>query len=155
MSGKAAKPAAAAKALKAAKGARVGISKKTTVKRTKVHFYRPKTKLGGAQEQSYVRTLPQPVKRDRISIIKKPWASDAAMKQIEDHNTLVFIVDPRSTRTQIKYAVQKVRALFETRARGREKLPVKVAQSRGLRSALTSSSPLPPIFIYPRGRRTT
>ena len=146
MSGKAAKPAAAAKALKAAKGARVGVTKKTTTKRTKVHFYRPKTKLGGAQEQSYVRTLPQPVKRDRISIIKKPWASDAAMKQIEDHNTLVFIVDPRSTRTQIKYAVQKVRLAGAPRALRLRYWPGWPRGAAGC-SALTTP-PLPFLFSF-------
>lgn len=107
MSGKGS--AAASKALKASKAARIGVSKKKTVVRTKVHFYRPTTKLGGAQVQSYMRSLPAAVKEPRTQIVKKPLTSDAAMKQIEDNNTLVFLVAPTASRTQIKAAVQKVR----------------------------------------------
>ena len=106
---KAAKGATAAKALKASKAARVGLSKKNTTIRYKVHFYRPQTKKGGNTEKSYMRTLPLPVKKDmRAQIIKKPLTSDAAMKQIEENNTLVFLVAPTATRTQIKAAVSKV-----------------------------------------------
>jgi len=102
--------AAAGKALKASKAARVGVTKKKTVVRTKVHFYRPKTKLGGVKEKSYLRTLPKArkTKKDEYHIVKQPLTSEAAMKKIEDHNTLVFLVDPRSTKKQISAAVKKV-----------------------------------------------
>merc|ERR1712178_593207 len=37
-----------------------------------------------------------------------PLTTESAMKKIEDNNTLVFIVDKRSNKPQIKYAVKKL-----------------------------------------------
>jgi len=39
-------------------------------------------------------------------IIKYPLSTESAMKKIEDHNTLVFIVDVRASKKQIKDAVK-------------------------------------------------
>merc|ERR1711974_485518 len=41
-------------------------------------------------------------------IIKLPYTTESAMKKIEDNNTLVFIVDVKSNKHQIKSAVQKL-----------------------------------------------
>ena len=46
---------------------------------------------------------------DHYSIIKFPLTTEAAMKKIEDNNTLVFIVETKATRIMVKQAVKKVR----------------------------------------------
>lgn len=45
---------------------------------------------------------------DRFSIVKFPLTTESAMKKIEDNNTLVFIVDKRSNKPQVKEAVKKL-----------------------------------------------
>ena len=112
-------PKAAEKALAAAKAARVGSRVKKLAKRTKVHFYRPKTKTGGNQDKKYTRAVPKGVKKseDAHAVIKTPLTSESAMKKIEDNNTLVFLVASTATRTTIARAVEKVR--FRGREGGR------------------------------------
>ena len=41
-------------------------------------------------------------------ILKFPLTTESAMKKIEDNNTLVFIVDARSDKKQIKDAVKRM-----------------------------------------------
>ncbi|CAM9803096.1 unnamed protein product [Pylaiella littoralis] len=43
---------------------------------------------------------------DKHRIIKFPLTTESAMKKIEDNNTLVFIVDVKSNKRQIKDAVK-------------------------------------------------
>ncbi len=50
---------------------------------------------------------------DEFQIIKHPLNTESAMKKIEEHNTLVFIVDLKSNKRQIKQAVKK---LYEVEA---------------------------------------
>merc|ERR1712088_591217 len=45
---------------------------------------------------------------DAYNIIKHPYTTESAMKKIEDNNTLVFIVDVKSNKHQIKSAVKKL-----------------------------------------------
>jgi len=45
---------------------------------------------------------------DQFKIIKYPLTTESAMKKIEDNNTLVFIVDKRANKPQIKMAVYKL-----------------------------------------------
>jgi large subunit ribosomal protein L23Ae len=40
--------------------------------------------------------------------VKFPLTTESAMKKIEDNNTLVFIVDKRSNKPQIRLAVKKL-----------------------------------------------
>lgn len=71
-----------------------------------VHFYRPKTqKL--ARKPQYARAMPASAVRemDKYDVIKAPLATESAMQKIENHNTLVFIVDLRATKPDIKRAV--------------------------------------------------
>lgn len=42
---------------------------------------------------------------DEYTILKFPLTTEAAMKKIEDNNTLVFIVDVRADKKKIKQAV--------------------------------------------------
>lgn len=101
---------AAEKAVKAAKAARVGVSKKKVAIRTKAHFYKPQTKLGGHQVAQYLKVLPsgRGIKMDNYAIVKRPLTTESAMKKIEDNNTLVFLVEVKANKKQIKNAVEKV-----------------------------------------------
>lgn len=47
---------------------------------------------------------------DKFSIIKYPLTTESAMKKIEDNNTLVFIVNLKSNKRQIRDAFK---ALFD------------------------------------------
>ncbi|KJH43165.1 ribosomal protein L23 [Dictyocaulus viviparus] len=76
--------------------------------RTSVHFRRPKT-LKTPRAPKYPRkSAPARCKLDSFAIIKHPLTTESAMKKIEDHNTLVFIVDVRANKHQIRAAVKKL-----------------------------------------------
>ena len=45
---------------------------------------------------------------DAFSVIKAPLTTESAMKKIEDNNTLVFLVDVRANKKQIKDAVARL-----------------------------------------------
>jgi len=47
-------------------------------------------------------------KLDEFAILRYPLTTESAMKKIEDHNTLVFIVDIRSNKHTIAAAVEKM-----------------------------------------------
>lgn len=83
-------------------------SKKGTRIHTKVHFYRPKT-LSLERKPKYARTsVPKKSRTDTHSIIKYPLTTESSMKLIEDSNTLVFIVDIKANKRQIKAAVKEL-----------------------------------------------
>merc|ERR1719348_2028707 len=92
------------KALKAKKATLRGVHDK----RTTVQFRRPKV-LHLPRQPKYPRksTSHRP-KLDQFKIVKFPLTTESAMKKIEDNNTLVFIVDKRSNKPQIKYAVKNL-----------------------------------------------
>ena len=76
--------------------------------RTSVHFRRPKT-LSLPRTPMYPRkSAPSATRLDQFAIVKHPLTSESAMKKIEDNNTLVFIVDVRASKPQIKLAVKKL-----------------------------------------------
>jgi large subunit ribosomal protein L23Ae len=103
-----AKATAAAKAVK--KGVHTKVAKKV---RTNVHFFRPKT-LALARKPKYARrSVPRPTRLDQFQILRNPLTTESAMKKIEDNNTLVFIVDLRANKYQIKKAVK---ALYDVKA---------------------------------------
>jgi large subunit ribosomal protein L23Ae len=45
---------------------------------------------------------------DKFSIIKNPLTTESAIKTIEDNNTLVFIVDRRANKRQIRKACKEL-----------------------------------------------
>ncbi|KAF7768447.1 hypothetical protein Agabi119p4_7690 [Agaricus bisporus var. burnettii] len=110
--GKAAAKSAASKdnKAKAAKkaalqGAHSHSSRKT---RTSVSFHRPKT-LRLPREPKYERkSINHAPRMDQYRTIVSPLNTESAMKKIEEHNTLVFIVDVRANKRQIKDAVKKL-----------------------------------------------
>jgi large subunit ribosomal protein L23Ae len=101
-------PAGKAKATKVSKALKKGISKKGTRIHTKTHFYKPKT-LSLPRKPEYQRkSTPKKNTLDKHSIIKYPLTTESSMKLIEDSNTLVFIVDIKANKRQIKAAVKEL-----------------------------------------------
>jgi large subunit ribosomal protein L23Ae len=96
------------KATKAAASLKKGSGRKATRIHTKVHFYRPKTLTLARKPKiaSGLGTAKAGVKA--YDVIKFPLTTESAMKQIEEHNTLVFIVNITANKRQIKDAVKKL-----------------------------------------------
>ena len=94
------------KAAATAKKLTKGLSKKGTRIHTKTHFYKGKT-LDLPKNPKYAsRSVPKKNSLDKFSIIKYPLTTESSMKLIEDSNTLVFIVDIKANKRQIKAAVK-------------------------------------------------
>merc|ERR1712080_678863 len=94
---------------KAAKKAALKGTNATALKkvRTSATFHRPKT-LALPRKPTYQRKAVASLPRmDAYRTIVHPLNTESAMKKIEDHNTLVFIVD-KSNKRQIKDAVKKL-----------------------------------------------
>lgn len=103
------KAEAKAKALKAKKAVLKGVHthKKKKI-RTSPTFRRPKTLRLRRQPKYPRKSAPRRNKLDHYAIIKFPLTTESAMKKIEDNNTLVFIVDVKANKHQIKQAVKKL-----------------------------------------------
>ncbi|XP_062056274.1 large ribosomal subunit protein uL23-like [Lepus europaeus] len=100
---------AKAKALKAKKAVLKGAhSHKKKKIRTSPTFRRPKTLCLRRQPKYPRKSTPRKNKLDHYAIIKFPLTTESAMKKIEDNNTLVFIVDVKANKHQIKQAVKKL-----------------------------------------------
>merc|ERR1719350_647954 len=76
--------------------------------RTNVHFFRPKTLSTARKPKAPKKSVIRQNKLDKYRILKNPVTTEAAMKKIEEINTLVFRCDVRATKTQIKEAVQSL-----------------------------------------------
>ena len=46
--------------------------------------------------------------KDPRDIIREPVVSEKSYDLVEDHNTYTFVVDPRSSKTEIKQAIQTI-----------------------------------------------
>ncbi|KAJ4455340.1 putative 60S ribosomal protein L25 [Paratrimastix pyriformis] len=76
--------------------------------RTSVHFFRPKT-LALTRNPKYRRhAINHANKMDSFQVIRHPLTTESAMQQVENHNTLVFIVDRRANKCQIRRAIQSL-----------------------------------------------
>lgn len=98
-----------AKAKAAKKAALKGTSSHTARKvRTSVSFHRPTT-LRLPRTPKYPRkSVPHLPRMDQFRTIQYPLNTESAMKKIEEHNTLVFIVDLKANKRHIKDAVKKL-----------------------------------------------
>lgn len=85
---KAARAKQAASAVK--KGAHVARKQKIW---TKVQFKLPKTLAKARSPIAIKKSVKKESTKDKYSIVKNPLSSESAMKTIEEHNTLVFLVD--------------------------------------------------------------
>lgn len=84
-----------------------GSGRKATRIHTKVHFFRPKT-LTLPRSAKISSSNTKGVVQSGHDIIKFPLNTDSTMKKIEENNTLVFIVDIKANKLQIKNAVKKL-----------------------------------------------
>ncbi|KAJ2905603.1 uncharacterized protein MKZ38_004897 [Zalerion maritima] len=109
----------APKDTKKAKGSKKAIAaSKATLKGTNSHkkvkarystsFHRPKT-LQLSRAPKYPRkSIPHEPRLDEHKIIIHPLNTESAMKKIEENNTLVFIVDRKANKAQIKTSLKKL-----------------------------------------------
>ncbi|OAA57881.1 ribosomal protein L23 [Niveomyces insectorum RCEF 264] len=71
-------------------------------------FHRPKT-LQLSRAPKYPRkSIPHEPRLDEHKVIVHPLNTESAMKKIEENNTLVFIVDVKANKAQIKQALKKL-----------------------------------------------
>ncbi|XP_042796574.1 60S ribosomal protein L23a-like [Panthera leo] len=102
------KAKAKAKALKAKKAVlKVVHSHKKKIRRSPT-FRGPKTLCLRRQPKYPLKGAPRRNNLDHYAIIKFPLTTESAMKKTEDNNTLVFIVDAKANKHQIKQAVKKL-----------------------------------------------
>ncbi|KAG5442406.1 60S ribosomal protein L23A [Clonorchis sinensis] len=97
------------KALKVQRALTLGAhtkSKKRVMKTPR--FRRPKTYKPPRCPKDRRFLIPKRNKLDAFRIIQNPVTTEAAMKKIEDNDTLVFIVDRRANKPAIKAAVQSL-----------------------------------------------
>ena len=85
--------------------------------RTKVHFYRPRTLRLARNPKYQSRALPRQPKLDKFNIIKYPICSESAMKEVEENNTLAFIVDNRANKRQIREAIKALHDVLVIKVR--------------------------------------
>lgn len=97
-----------AKAVKAARALKGGVGTVTKKFRSSVHFKRPVTLKHTRTPRYERRSVNRTARLDKYSIIQHPLCTESAMKQIEDNNTLTFIVDSWATKRHIKLAVKQL-----------------------------------------------
>ncbi|CAD7679363.1 unnamed protein product [Nyctereutes procyonoides] len=102
------KAEAKAKALKAKKAVPKGVHSHKEKLRRSPTFRGPKTLHLRRQPKYPRKRAPRRNKLDHYAIIKFPLTTESAMKKIEDNNTLVFIVDVKANKHQMKQAVKKL-----------------------------------------------
>jgi len=106
---KKATPAAAKKATAASKVIKQGNRQKAGMKiRTSVHFRRPKVLRLHRNPKYSRKSIAHRPRMDKYRVIRFPLCTESAMKQIEDNNTLTFIVDITANKRQIKEAVKSL-----------------------------------------------
>jgi len=76
--------------------------------RTNTSFHRPKTLELSRAPKYPRRSIPHQPRLDASKIVIHPLNTESAMKKIEENNTLVFIVDVKANKRQIKEALKKL-----------------------------------------------
>merc|ERR1711985_98687 len=103
---------AKAKAAAAAKAITKGKSTQQRKIRTNIRFHLPHT-LSKDRDPKYPRKYrAKPCRLDRYQVLKYPLTTESAMKKIEENNTLVFIVDVRASKSQIKESIKKMYDIY-------------------------------------------
>lgn len=99
----------AKKAEAAKKAALKGInSHKVSKIRTSTTFHRPKTLRLPRRPKYQRKAIHSEPRLDHFAVIRFPLNSESAMKKIEENNTLVFLVDVKANKYQIKQAIKKL-----------------------------------------------
>ena len=102
------KDEAKATALKAKKAVLKGIHSHKKKIRTSPIFWQPKSLWLQRKPKYPQNSEPRRNKLDHYAAIKLPLTTESAMKKIKDNNMLVFIVDVKANKHQIKKAVRKL-----------------------------------------------
>ena len=76
--------------------------------RTSNSFHRPKTLVVSRSPKYPRRSIPHQPRLDEHKIVVHPLNTESAMKKMEENNTLVFIVDIKANKAQIKAALKKL-----------------------------------------------
>lgn len=76
--------------------------------RTSTSFRRPKTLVLPRDPKYPRKAIHHEPRLDEHKIIVHPLNTESAMKKIEENNTLVFIVDVKANKAQIKSALKKL-----------------------------------------------
>jgi large subunit ribosomal protein L23Ae len=76
--------------------------------RTSTTFHRPKTLKLPRRPKYQRKAIHSDPRLDHFAVISHPLNSESAMKKIEENNTLVFVVDKRANKYQIKQAIKKL-----------------------------------------------
>eukprot|EP00420_Gonyaulax_spinifera_P035324 CAMPEP_0197877820 /NCGR_PEP_ID=MMETSP1439-20131203/6400_1 /TAXON_ID=66791 /ORGANISM="Gonyaulax spinifera, Strain CCMP409" /LENGTH=127 /DNA_ID=CAMNT_0043497197 /DNA_START=88 /DNA_END=467 /DNA_ORIENTATION=+ len=96
------------KASKVAKAVKATTAQKVKKIRTRVQFYKPKTKTTRRNPKYPRKSTERRDKMDKYRIIQCPVTTESAMKKIEEINTLVFLVDIHANKPKIKEAVHQM-----------------------------------------------
>ncbi|OBT67313.1 large subunit ribosomal protein L23Ae [Pseudogymnoascus sp. 23342-1-I1] len=97
------------KANEAAKAALKGVhSHKARKVRLSTTFHRPKTLILSRSPKYPRKSIPHQPRLDEHQVIIHPLNTESAMKKIEENNTLVFIVNIKANKRQIKEALKKL-----------------------------------------------
>merc|ERR1712232_1400212 len=107
------KSGGAKKAAKVGKALKSAVTKKVRKVRTNVHYFRPKTLIKPRDPKYPRKSCERRDKMDKYRIIQYPVTTESAMKKIEEINTLVFIVDIKANKVNIREAVQ---AMYDVKA---------------------------------------
>jgi large subunit ribosomal protein L23Ae len=75
---------------------------------TSATFRRPKTLRLPRTPKYPRRSVPRAPRLDAYKVIQYPLNTEAALKKMEDDNTLVFVCDVTANKAQIKDAVKKL-----------------------------------------------
>jgi large subunit ribosomal protein L23Ae len=98
-----------AKAQAAKKAALKGVNGKAVRKiRTSTHFHIPKTLVLNRAPKYARKSIAHAPRMDQYRVIRQPLNTETAMKKIEEHNTLTFLVDVKANKNQIKDAVKRL-----------------------------------------------
>ena len=83
-----------------------------TVRKAKIWstttFKLPKTLTKARNPIALKKSVKKESTWDKYSIVKYPLSSESAIKTIEDHNTLVFVVDKKARKPAIRKACQEL-----------------------------------------------
>lgn len=82
--------------------------KKQRKVRLTTSFHRPKTFTTTRSPKYPRRSIPHQPRLDEHKIVVHPLNTESAMKKMEEHNTLIFIVDVKANKAQIKQALKKL-----------------------------------------------
>lgn len=83
-------------------------SSKTRKVRQTTSFHRPKTLVLSRAPRFPRKAINHLPRLDEHKIIIHPLNTESAMKKMEENNTLVFIVDVKANKAQIKLALKKL-----------------------------------------------